>query len=374
MRQWFRTTDMVRGSQTQAAPERWSLVEDGKEIAAHDLLVRKHKPIDLQKLKRESLSELRAYASGLKHSAQRLYSQTSSCAELKRCPCCAAPTAEADTSLAIFGVVYLRCPQCGHAFVHRQPSKDALTEEFRESESLSATYIDRESCEERLRQVVTPKLKWLREVFYDCHELQAASVVDVGAGGGHFVEMARRGGMDATGFELSEASRRFARAAFGLELLPGDFLQAEAPPNGVDCLTFWGVLEYVPDPGVFLKAARRWLHPRQGLVVLEVPRFDCLGTTILRQFPDTVYRHMEPTSHVHCFSDASVANLLHDAGLAPVAAWYFGMDVHELLTQQALALDDPDFVGRFSHLVGPLQATLDANCCCDDVIIAARPI
>jgi len=374
MRQWFRTADMVHAPLGQASRERWSLVENGKELAAHDLLVRKHKPVDLQKFKRESLGELRAYADGLKHSAQRMYGQGSACAKLERCPCCAAPTAETDACLAIFGVDYLRCPQCGHAFVHRQPSKDALTEEFTESESLSATYVDRDSCEERLRQVVAPKLNWLRETFYECHKRQAASVVDVGAGGGHFVEMSRRGGMDAMGFELSEASRRFARAAFGLELLPGDFLQAQVPQNGVDCLTFWGVLEYVPNPGAFLQRAKRWLHPREGLVVLEVPRYDCLGTAILRQFPNTVYRHMEPTSHVHCFSDASVANLLHDAGLAPVAAWYFGMDVHELLTQQALALDDPGFVERFSHLSGPLQAMLDTHCCCDDVIIAARPI
>lgn len=372
MRQWCRTADMVQDAEPREVSERWSLLENGREVAAYDLAVRRHKPVDMRKLKLESLDELREYSRNLGVTARRMYSGGVTANMLNRCPCCAEPLLDGGACLRVFEVPYVRCHMCGHVFVQERPAREILEEEFRESSDLAATYSDTASCEERLAQIMAPKLAWVRQVYERCYGKAPSELVDVGAGGGHFVEMARRSGMQARGFELSAQSCAFARNVFGIELSGDDFLRASLPGTPVDCVTFWGLLEYAPDPGAFLHAARSWLSA-EGLVVLEVPRYDCLGTALLRAFPGSVYRHIEPTSHIHCFSDASVATLLHDAGLQPVAAWYFGMDVYELLTQQALELNDSAFVDRFAHLVSPLQQMLDAHGCCDEVIIAARP-
>jgi hypothetical protein len=199
-----------------------------------------------------------------------------------------------------------------------------------------------------------------------------ASVVDVGAGGGHFVEGARRAGAAASGFELSKTSRAFAKAAFGLDLRSDDFLSAQL--TRVDVITMWGLLEYVQEPRRFLDRARAALTADTGMLVVEVPRFDALGTAAQAVNPRNVARHMDPTTHINCFSDSSLATVLVGAGFAPVAVWYFGMDAYELLVQCALRGGDDAAFSALVDMIPVLQCTLDSARCCDDIIVAAVPV
>ena len=138
-------------------------------------------------------------------------------------------------------------------------------------------------------------------------------------------------------------------------------------------MTFWGLLEYVPEPRCFLDRARCCLTPENGLLIVEIPRLDCFGTAVQRERPDTVARHMDPTSHMNAFTDASLATVLVETGFRPVAAWYFGMDLYEFLVQAALRLDEPRVFAELADLIAPLQASLDHGRQCDDLVIAARP-
>ena len=86
----------------------------------------------------------------------------------------------------------------------------------------------------------------------------------------------------------------------------------------------------------FLKAAKQHLKP-DGMLVVEVPRADCLSTAVLSQEGAVVARHLDPTSHVNLFSDKSLFTLLRSEGFEPVAVWYFGMDAYEFFVQSALS-------------------------------------
>jgi hypothetical protein len=83
-----------------------------------------------------------------------------------------------------------------------------------------------------------------------------------------------------------------------------------------------------------------------------------------------VARHLDPTSHVNCFSDASIATALYESGFKPIAAWYFGMDIYETLIQLSIH-SHPDLIEGFAHLIPFLQAGLDQVQFCDDLVIAA---
>lgn len=193
----------------------------------------------------------------------------------------------------------------------------------------------------------------------------------MGAGGGHFVEGLRRRGLDVTGYELSRASRGFALEAFGLELVADDFLDDDRAQ--ADILTMWGLLEYTPEPRRFLARARQRFADAGGLLVVEVPRFDALGTVVQGTNPDGVARHMDPTSHLNCFTEESLGTALVAEGFRPIAAWYFGMDAYELLVQAALRLDDEGAISALADMIPALQAACDAGRQCDDLIMAAVP-
>ena len=373
MKTWTRTAPLGRVPQSHQT-EIWEYSESGESIASFDVDVTTGKSLDVLALKGASLDDIREYAGLLSRNADTLYRQDHPRREITECPGCGFDAADAAGALSVFGVKYCTCRQCGHTFVRSQPLIQTLEDSFTASEDRSVTYTDMDTVEVRLAQVVSPKLDWVTQTYRKHRGRAIASVLDVGAGGGHFVAACRRQALTAEGYEISRPSRRFASEVFGIELRGDDFLETGGSLERFDVLTFWGLLEYTPDPRRFLEAAHRALDADEGMLIVEVPRFDCLGTAVQSHFPDTVARHMDPTSHVNCFSDESLATALLLSGFKPVAAWYYGMDVYELLVQLALHVDNNGFMERAAHLIPGLQAVLDSAKLCDDIVVAAVPI
>lgn len=373
MKTWSRTAALGTGDQPRSR-ETWAYHDRDQIIASFEVDVTVSKPLDVLRLKGTSLQEICDYAAFLQKTADDLYAPHRSKRVLATCPCCDADTSTAPDALVVFGVTYKRCQQCGHVFVGTQPTPDALAEVFTESDEHSAVYTDRASLEIRLSQVVQPKLDWVCRIYHRYSKREATSVLDVGAGSGHFVEVTRRAGMRAEGYEISRASRQFARDIFDIELWPQDYLTMMHPPGEFDLITFWGLMEYLPEPKKFLQAAHQQLDPRTGMLVVEVPRFDGISTAIQKEYPETVARHLDPTSHVNCFSDSSLATVLYTCGFKPVAIWYFGMDAYELLVQLMLRLDLPGGLEQLASLIPSLQAAFDSARLCDDIIMAAVPL
>lgn len=331
------------------------------------------KKLDVLSLKGTSLGEIRKYAGFLTTTARTLYAERSARNILEECPCCDHPASHADEAMRVFSVTYVRCARCGHVFVREQPAKAVLDQLFSESAGHSAAYteVDPAVQEIRIGQIAEPKVRWVLEQYQSRHARAPQGLVDVGAGGGHFIEAARRNGIDAIGYEKSEPSRRFARSVFGIELDASDF--ASSKGRSADVITFWGLLEYVSSPRQLLAAARRRLNPDTGMLIVEVPRFGCMGTAVQRVEGSVIARHMDPTSHVNCFTDASLCTALVAEGFKPVAAWYFGMDAYELLVQVALRLGDETALGRLLPALQAIQEAADAGRQCDDLIVAAVP-
>jgi 2-polyprenyl-3-methyl-5-hydroxy-6-metoxy-1,4-benzoquinol methylase len=338
-----------------------------------ELEVRIGKPLDVLGLKGTSLEEIVEYAEHLQRVAAALYAPSRPKHELRACPCCDADTSTAAVELVVYGIPYHRCRECGHVFVRAQPAPEALEAHFAETEEHSSAYTDEEAVDLRLAEIVQPKVDWMLGTYRRLYGRAPDKALDVGAGGGHFVAALQRAGLEVDGYELSEASRRFAREVFSLELRSEDFLAPAAEPGACDVVTFWGLLEYTPAPKRFLEAARRRLDPASGLLVVEVPRVDCLGTAVQKAWPESIARHLDPTSHVNCFSDASLETALRSCGFEPVAAWYFGMDAYELLVQIALRVSESDALERLAEPLLGLQPAFDAARLCDDVVIAAVP-
>jgi len=353
--------------------ESWHCHFDDSSVQSFDVSVRMGKPVDILSLKGIDLDEIRDYAVFLSNTASRLYGATGSGRHLSSCVCCCTPLSGTEKEvLRVFDVPYVRCQMCGHVLVAKQPTPEALRAVFSESERHSSTYVDHSVVETRLSQVVAPKVQWCLEQFSVTNSgKRPRSVIDVGAGGGHFLAGAARAGLRVDGFELSKASREFADEVFDIQLRNEDFLSAHC--NRSDLVTFWGLLEYVPDPALFIAAARRVLTA-DGLLIVEVPRVDSLSTAVQSIPGAVVARHMDPTSHINAFSDESLMNLLVRGGFKPVAAWYFGMDIYEALIQMALRQGDPNFLESVADLIPRLQQSVDFGRQCDDIIVAAVPV
>jgi 2-polyprenyl-3-methyl-5-hydroxy-6-metoxy-1,4-benzoquinol methylase len=365
---WTRRCELA-GVPRERCLEHWDY-RAGAETISCEVDVTIGKKLDVLGLKGTALSDVRGYAQFLAATAARLYGPGAPRRAIERCPACGSDAAAPD-AIVVFGQAYARCGACGHGFVRHQPAAATLDAVFSDSDEHAAVYVDRSGLEVRLTQIIAPKAEWSLANYRRLYGTTPTSALDVGAGGGHFVEGMRRRGIEAAGYERSRSSRQFARDAFDITLRDGDFLAAA--PERHQLMTFWGLLEYVPEPRRFLEQARRSLSPEDGLLVVEIPRLDCFGTAVQRALPDNVARHMDPTSHMNAFTDASLATALIETGFRPVAAWYFGMDLYEFLVQAALRLDEPRVLAELADLIPALQASLDEGRQCDDLVIAARP-
>jgi 2-polyprenyl-3-methyl-5-hydroxy-6-metoxy-1,4-benzoquinol methylase len=134
-------------------------------------------------------------------------------------------------------------------------------------------------------------------------------LVDVGSGKGHFLDAARRAGWAVRGIELSEEAAAEARRRYGLTTtVVADWADAEEG-GPFEAITFWHVLEHLPDPVAALQHARRLLAP-DGVIVVSVPN---LASWQARIFGDA-WLHLDIPRHVVHFTPETLAMVLSRAG------------------------------------------------------------
>lgn len=110
-----------------------------------------------------------------------------------------------------------------------------------------------------------------------------ARVLDIGAGSGEFVALARKAGFRCEGLEPNEAYAAFAREAYGVELHCGGWESAPYEAGSFDVLTMHHVLEHLRTPRAALEAFHLWLKP-QGLLHIAVPNIADPDRTPLGRF------------------------------------------------------------------------------------------
>ena len=137
--------------------------------------------------------------------------------------------------------------------------------------------------------------------------LRGRRLLDVGCGLGQFVDLANRNGWQDLGFELAGPAVEFARR-HGIAVCEDDFLTAELPENSYDLVTFFELLEHVPEPAAFLRRAAEVVRPG-GLAYLTTPNFDSLERRILG--PDWSVIHRE---HLSYFTPRTLSAMVLQVG------------------------------------------------------------
>ena len=170
------------------------------------------------------------------------------------CPLCG------GTELApVFYPPLVRCGGCGLVFRNLQGLQERVREGF-----------DTIYSQPALDQWVQVRRGGLyREFLGRYHPAPGRNrLLDVGCGSGQFLALARERGWDVMGVEVAEAGAAVVRT-LGLPVCVGSLPAAALPESSYDVVTFWNVLDCVPDPVDQLGAAKRLLAPG-GLLFARV--------------------------------------------------------------------------------------------------------
>jgi 2-polyprenyl-3-methyl-5-hydroxy-6-metoxy-1,4-benzoquinol methylase len=148
----------------------------------------------------------------------------------------------------------------------------------------------------------TPKLKHIHRAgmtaldrlrYLATNGVRDGTLLDIGAGGGEFVYLARRAGFDARGIEPNVGYSTFAREQYGVELATGHLSDVEGQ---YDVASMFHVLEHLPDPlSVFGKL---WSIVKPGgTLLIEVPDIET---------PAVSPRNIFFKAHIFYFSAATL--------------------------------------------------------------------
>lgn len=215
------------------------------------------------------------------------------------------------------GYNLVECAGCGLAYIANQPDDAELARIYSGSEGYHAALKDPSSTEWAvIRRTAEAHMDFMRQV------PGKGRLVDVGCSTGQFLNLAQQAGYDVSGIEFSDDSRRFAESHFGLRVEAGSIHDSGLPPEGLDFITMFDVIEHVRDPMADMHAALRLLKPG-GWFVLSTPNIDGLFPRLSRPLANTLdyWPHPEPPYHLYQYSVRTLAATLEKAGftIGPVA-------------------------------------------------------
>jgi len=192
------------------------------------------------------------------------------------------------------------CNACGYRFVNPRPSQSEI----------AAAYSDPHFYDGWLEDDAGREQMWAKRLRLVRQRVRGNRVLDVGAGIGTFLAMARDRGWQVAGTEVSTSALELARSRHGIDLFNGQAEDLPLPTNAFDVVTLWHVLEHVPSPSRLLRVCHDVLVP-SGWIVIAVPNdsdsimlrnrikrrvFGLLGRPVA---PRVRYERLGPGSEIH---------------------------------------------------------------------------
>ncbi|RZJ31558.1 MAG: class I SAM-dependent methyltransferase [Flavobacterium sp.] len=129
---------------------------------------------------------------------------------------------------------------------------------------------------------------------------QKGNLLDIGAGTGDFLSVAKTDGWNVVGSEPSERARNVASAK-NISLLQST---ESLPDHSFDIITMWHVLEHVYDLELQIKELKRLLKPG-GSIVIAVPNFNSYDAKHYKEF----WAAYDVPRHLWHFSKTSIKEL-----------------------------------------------------------------
>lgn len=232
--------------------------------------------------------------------------------EVKDCPVCGA-----NSFRKVFKAPYFRgdgklftikeCESCNFWITSPRPSDDELGGYYETGEYISHN-DKKEGLVDHLYHAVRKislkrKLALINEV-----NGRVGSLLDFGAGTGHFASAAKSGGWRVSGVEPSAEARKVALEVNGLDLLSPQLIKWSAEEYNV--ITLWHVLEHVPELNSHLQ---NFVYSLKGggALIIAVPNHESLDSQIYRES----WAALDVPLHLYHFKKSNIEQLGNKHGL-----------------------------------------------------------
>lgn len=150
---------------------------------------------------------------------------------------------------------------------HPQPSLDVLGKYYESADYISHTDSKRSLFEKAYHFVKNIALKNKLDLI-NSYQISKGTILDIGAGTGEFLSVAKNNGWKTVGVEPSDKAKTIAKSK-GVIFVENT---SELESHSCDVITMWHVLEHVPNLEEQIAELKRLLKP-QGTLIVAVPNF-----------------------------------------------------------------------------------------------------
>lgn len=289
------------------------------------------KPVDPRQFKGQTLSNLMEKSEFHEELSGQFLEEAS--LEVDACPICG--STERTVAVEQSGRNYSECSTCSHVYQSRILTEERFVEFYEESSEYATTYTHPEQIEYRLENITKPKIDFVR----DRIDVSGERWLDVGSGVGTSVQYLESLGWDAVGLEVSEETVAAAEELLGVSLTQQTLSEYfdENPDAEFDVVTMFGYLDLVPNPIADLKLVREHLSDG-GWIAIHVPQFESVTRLVQQSFDYEPFRYLT-WNILHVFTIDSIETAFERVGFAPKAAWFYGLDLYELVNALSLTVE-----------------------------------
>ncbi len=149
-------------------------------------------------------------------------------------------------------------------------------------------------------------------------------ILEVGCGGGMLLKLAEQRGWVAHGIEISPSCGALLRPWLGERFHAGDLSTAPFPAASFDAVVMIELIEHLPEPADYLRAAHRWLRPG-GCLRLTTPNFRGVNGRL----QGTRWRVITD-EHLSYFDRETLRRLLDQTGFSHADIASTGLDLSPL--------------------------------------------
>lgn len=290
-------------------------------------------------------------------------------AEIKQKKCYVCNGSSSKRIVNFYGVNYVMCKTCSHIYADRRMSESQLNKFYSDDKNyFKHVYPNKKVLKLRM-EIFLPKIKFVKKYS------KGKNWLDVGSGDGTAVIAAAKVGYNADGTEPSKPGREFAKKFLNLKLHEESLEEFSKKNKRYDVISFFGVLEHIPEPLESLKFCNKILN-KNGLIILEVPHFNSITSQVqkLTKRPD---RHLVPSHHIMIFTFESAKQILRNTGFKPIATWFYGSDIIELI--KLLNYKEPNFQNSelfktLSEKINDFQTIFDKDKLSDTFLMIGKKI
>lgn len=184
-------------------------------------------------------------------------------------------------------------------FTSPQPDENNLGRYYESDDYISHTDGKRSIFEKAYHFIKNIALKNKLSLINDLQQSKG-NLLDIGAGTGDFLLVAKNNGWNSVGIEPSVKAKAIAKTK-GVELKSN---LSEFEDNSFDIITMWHVLEHVPNLENQIKELKRLLKPN-GSILIAVPNFKSFDANYYKEF----WAAYDVPRHLWHFSKTAIKKL-----------------------------------------------------------------